>query len=225
MICRGLLGVSYNTEVLTAEEAMSYEAFRNPKATGRVGHFDWHLPNLGQMSLLNGNNSPSPFDIDEATFQALQERTLNLKPQVGGYFDYGGTFASMRKGEIAAMAGVGDWIIGVLQKDGAPVASVIPEEGGIQFTQCYSIGRGSTKQEIVNEFIQYRFGLSGQLRSIQMAAYPGLSPTRCSWAAIQEENPAEAERSGMIEGPRPKPDHPAATGPSILPRCPAAAIA
>ncbi|MEJ6389307.1 ABC transporter substrate-binding protein [Gymnodinialimonas ulvae] len=200
MVRYGLLGVSYNTDVLTAEEAMSYNAFWNEKVTGRVGHFDWHLPNLGQISLLAGNRAPSPFDIDDAAWQAVQERTLSLKPQVGGYFDYGGTFASMSNGEITAMAGIGDWITGVLQKDGAPVASVIPEEGGIQWTESYSIGRGSTKQEIVNEFIQYMLSPRGQLKSIQMAAYPGLSPTRSGWAAIQAENPAEAERSGMIEG-------------------------
>jgi spermidine/putrescine transport system substrate-binding protein len=200
MVRYGLLGVSYNTDVLTAEEAMSYEAFWNPKVTGRVGHFDWHLPNLGQISLLGGNRAPSPFDIDEAAWQAVQERTLSLKPQVGGYFDYGGTFASMSNGEITAMAGIGDWITGVLAKDGTPVASVIPEEGGIQWTESYSIGRGSTKQEIVNEFIQYMLSPRGQVRSIQMAAYPGLSPTRSGWAAIQDANPAEAERAGMIEG-------------------------
>jgi spermidine/putrescine transport system substrate-binding protein len=200
MVRFGLLGVSYNSDVLTREEAMSYEAFWNPKVTGKVGHFDWHLPSLGQISLLNGNNAANPFDIDEAAWEAVQEKTLSLKPQVGGYFDYGGTFASLKNGEMLAMAGIGDWITGVLQKDGAPVASVIPEEGGIQWTESYSIGKGTTKQEIINKFIQYMLSPAGQVRSIQMAAYPGLSPTKSGWKAIQEANPAEAERSGLIEG-------------------------
>ncbi|SFC21928.1 polyamine ABC transporter substrate-binding protein [Tropicimonas isoalkanivorans] len=200
MVRFGLLGVSYNTDTLTREEAMSYNAFWNDKVTGKLGHFDWHLPNLGQISLLMGNNDPSPFDIDDAAWDAVQEKTLSLKPQVGGYFDYGGTFASLKNGEMLAMAGIGDWITGVLQKDGAPVASVIPEEGGIQWTESYSIGKGTDKQEIVNKFIQYMLSPRGQVRSIQMAAYPGLSPTKSGWKAIQEANPAEAERSGLIEG-------------------------
>jgi hypothetical protein len=37
---------------------------RDPKLTGKVGHFDWHLPDLGQIGLLNGN--ADPYDIDEA---------------------------------------------------------------------------------------------------------------------------------------------------------------
>lgn len=200
MVRFGLLGVSYNTDALNAEEAMSYNAFWNPKLVGKVGHFDWHLPSLGQISLLQGNKNPSPFDIDSSGWDALQEKTLSLKPQVGGYFDYGGTFSSLKNGDMLAMCGIGDWITGVLEKDGAPVASVIPEEGGIQWTESYSIGKGSTKQEIVNKFIQYMLSPRGQLRSIQMAAYPGLSPTKSGWKAIQDANPAEAQRSGLVEG-------------------------
>lgn len=139
--------------------------------------------------------APSPFDIDEGAWTALQEKTMSLKPQVGGYFDYGGTFSALKNGEMLAMVGIGDWITGVLEKDGAKVASVIPEEGGIQWTESYSIGKGTTKQEIINKFITYMLGPKGQVKSIQMAAYPGLSPTKSGWKAIQEANPDEAKRS------------------------------
>ncbi len=200
MVRYGLLGVSYNTDALTREEAMSYNAYWNPKVTGKVGHFDWHLPSLGQMSLLNGNKSPSPFDIDEAAWEAVKEKTLSLKPQIGGYFDYGGTFSNLKNGEMLAMVGIGDWITGVLRKDGAKVDSVIPEEGGIQWTESYSIGKGTSKTEIVNKFINYMLSPAGQVKSIQMAAYPGLSPTKSGWKAIQDANPDEAKRSGLIEG-------------------------
>jgi spermidine/putrescine transport system substrate-binding protein len=200
MVRYGLLGVAYNTDALTKAEAMSYNAYWNPKVTGKVGHFDWHLPSLGQMSLLNGNKSPSPFDIDEAAWGAVKEKTLSLKPQIGGYFDYGGTFSNLKNGEMLAMAGIGDWITGVLRKDGAKVDSVIPEEGGIQWTESYSLGKGTTKTEIVNKFINYMLSPAGQVKSIEMVAYPGLSPTKSGWKAIQEANPDEAKRSGLIEG-------------------------
>jgi spermidine/putrescine transport system substrate-binding protein len=200
MVRYGLLGVSYNTDALTREEAMSYNAYWNPKVAGKVGHFDWHLPSLGQISLLNGNKVPSPFDIDAAGWSAVQEKMLSLKPQVGGYFDYGGTFSNLKNGEMLAMVGIGDWITGVLRKDGAKVDSVIPEEGGIQWTESYSIGKGTSKTEIVNKFISYMLSPAGQVKSIQMAAYPGLSPTKSGWKAIQEANPDEAKRSGLIEG-------------------------
>ena len=116
VMCRyGHLGVSFNTEVISHKEAMTYNVLWDKRLTGKVGHFDWHLPNLGCLSLRDGNNDPSPFDISEAQWQKLQATTLSLKPQVGGYFDYGGTFSSLKNGEINAMCGIGDWITGVLQ--------------------------------------------------------------------------------------------------------------
>ena len=162
----GYLGVSFNTTIISHEEAMDYNILWDSKLTGKVGHFDWHLPNLGCLSLRDGNDNPTPFDINAAQWKKLQETTLSLKPQVGGYFDYGGTFSSLKSGEIHAMCGIGDWITGVVKKDGAPVDSVVPKQGGIQWTESYSIGKGSQKQDLVKKFIKYMTSGPGQVGSL-----------------------------------------------------------
>ena len=166
------------------------------KLKGKVGHFDWHLPNLGQVSLLNGN--ASPYDIDEATWSAVQEKLTTLRPQIGGFFDYGGTFSSLQNGQMLAMAGIGDWITGTLEKNGAKVRSVIPEEGGLQWTESFSIGKGSAKADLAKQWIQYITSAQGQVKSATMAAYPALIPNRAGWELLATEDPAEAKRQGMV---------------------------
>lgn len=201
VMCRyGHLGVSYNTDALTPEEAMSYNSFWNKKVAGKVGHFDWHLPNLGEISLLNGNTSPSPFDIDKSAWDKVKEKTLSLKPQVKGYFDYGGTFASLKNGEILACAGIGDWVTAVVAKDGGKVASVVPEEGGIQWTESYSIVSSSKKKDLVKKYIQYCLSPEGQVKSANMAAYPGFVVTKGGEDALIKTTPEEAKRSGQMPG-------------------------
>ncbi len=199
MVRFGHLGVSYNKNAMSAEEAMSYKGFWKPELEGKVGHFDWHLPNLGMMSLLNGNGAKL-WDVDDAGWKAIQETALSLRPQIGGFFDYGGTFNSLKNGEMQAMCGIGDWITGVLEKDGAPVASVVPAEGGIQFTESYSLGKGSSKADEVKKFIQHMLTPEGQLRSTEMAAYPAFCVTKGGRDFLNTANPAEAQRSGQIEG-------------------------
>ncbi len=193
----GFLGVAYNTDALTEAEASSYEVFWDPKLTGKVGHFDWHLPNLGQMSLLTGNKIP--YDIDEAAWEAVKAKTLTLRPQIGGFFDYGGTFSSLNDGQMLAFAGIGDWITGVLEKNGAKVKSVIPEQGGLQWSECFSIGKGSAKADLAKKWIQYITSAKGQAKSAQMAAYPAIVPNAKGWEVLQAENPAEAKRQGMTK--------------------------
>lgn len=199
MVRCGHLGVSYNKNAISEEEAMSYGCFWKPEVAGKVGHFDWHLPSLGMMSLYNGNGA-ALWDLDDAQWEKVQETTLSLRPQVGGFFDYGGTFNSLKNGEMLAMCGIGDWITGVLEKDGAPVASVVPKEGGIQWTESYCIGKGTEKADIVKKFIQYMLSPEGQVKSAQMAAYPGFCITKGGRALLNEVDPKEAKRTGQVDG-------------------------
>jgi len=194
----GFLGVAYNTEAMTEAEASSYDVFWNEKITGKLGHFDWHLPNLGQMSLANGN--PSPYDIDAVAWEAVKEKTMSLRPQVGGFFDYGGTFSSLENGQMLAFGGIGDWITGVLEKNGASVRSVIPEQGGLQWTESFSIGKGSAKAELAKKWIQYVTSAKGQAKSADMAAYPALIPNQKGWEVLAQDKPEEAKRQNMLLG-------------------------
>ncbi|RKF17143.1 spermidine/putrescine ABC transporter substrate-binding protein [Roseovarius spongiae] len=196
----GFLGVAYNTDEFSEKEASTYGVYADKKATGKLGHFDWHLPNLGQMSLWEGN--PSPYDIDEAAWQAVQDRTMSLRPQVGGFFDYGGTFSSLKSGQMTLFAGIGDWITGTLERSGAPVRSVIPEEGGLQFTESFSIGKGTKKYDMAKKWIQYITSPKGQAKSATMAAYPCLIPSKPGWEVLNETDPAEAKRQKMVLGER-----------------------
>lgn len=198
MVRYGHLGVSYNTKAVSAEEARSYNCFWKPELKGKLGHFDWHLPNLGQISLLNGNKTP--FDIDEAAWGAVKEKAHSLRPQVGGFFDYGGTFNSLKTQEMLAMAGIGDWITGVLERDGAPVTSVVPDEGGIQFTESWSVGKGTRNAEIATKFLKYMMSPEGQVHSARMKAYPAFVVTKGGRKLLNEVDPKEAQRTGQVDG-------------------------
>ena len=168
------------------------------KLKGKVGHFDWHLPNLGQLSLLEGN--ASPYDIDEAAWSKLQDKTRTLRPQIGGFFDYGGTFSSLQNGQMLTIAGIGDWITGTLEKGGAKVRTVIPEEGGLQWSECFCVGKGSSKADLAKKWIQYITSAEGQVKSANMAAYPALIPNQKGWELLAKETPEEAKRQGMLLG-------------------------
>lgn len=198
MVRFGFLGIAYNTGILTERDVKSYSVFWDEKLKGKLGHFDWHLPNLGQISLYNGNSAP--FDISGDAWGKVQDTTMSLRPQVGGFFDYGGTFSSLENGQMHAFAGIGDWITGVLEKNGASVKSVIPDEGGLQWTESFSIGKESKHQDIARSFIQYITSAQGQAVSANMAAYPAMIPNKKGWAELASSAPEEAARQRMELG-------------------------
>ena len=58
----------------------------------------------------------------------------------------------------------------------------------------------SSEADMVKKFIQYMLSPKGQVKSAQMAAYPGFCVTKAGRAALIEMDPAEAKRSHQMEG-------------------------
>ena len=196
----GHLGISHNVDAMSVKDASTYRVLWDEKHKGKIGHFDWGLPNLGCLSLSNGNKRP--YDINEEEWQALQKTTLSLKPQIRGFYDYGGVLASLKNGEVAAMPGIGEWVTGFLRADGATnLVTTIPEEGGIQFTESFSIIKGATKPELAKKYIQYLTSVDGQFRQANLSIFPSIIPTKSGWDRVIKELPEVARHLNMHKRP------------------------
>jgi spermidine/putrescine transport system substrate-binding protein len=187
----GYLGLVHNTEVVSVKEASSYSLLWEPKVKGKVGHFDWYLPNMGNLSQYNGNKSP--FDIDDAAFSKLRDTVFSLKPQVSSFYSMGDVFTSLTNGDAVAFPGIGDWITILLAADGVPVTTTIPDEGGIQWTESLSLGTGSKRQDLAKKFIQYLTSPEGQVRVAVKSSYMGSIPNKAGWKLMNETKPHEAD--------------------------------
>lgn len=192
----GFLGVSFNTKYVSDEQASTYRLFWDKSFQGKVAHFDWHLPNLGQISLLNGN--AKPYDISDSAWQKLQATSLSLRPQIAGFFGYGGTLSALKTEQVHAMLGIGDWITGLLARDGGPFKTIVPEEGGLQWSECLCVGKGTEKADLATKFLQYMASPKGQVKAATMKAYPAMIPNREGWKLLAKVNHESARRQGML---------------------------
>lgn len=187
----GYLGLSYNTDVYKPEEVSSYAAMWDPKATGKVGFFDWYLPSMGCISLSNGNRPP--FDIDEAAFEAVKEKLFSLKPQTAGFYTIADIFSSLRNGQAHLIPGIGEWVTLGLRLDGAPVDTILPAEGGIQWTESMSIVKGTPKADLARKFIQYTTSPQGQVLMATKADNKKSIPSIPGWELLNATMPDQAE--------------------------------
>lgn len=196
----GYLGLSYNTSVYKPEEVASYAAMWEPKAKGKVGFFDWYLPGMGCISLSNGNRPP--FDIDNAKFAELKKKLFSLKPQASGFYTIADIFSSLTNGRAHLVPGIGEWITLGLRNSGVPVDTIIPKEGGIQWTESLSIVKGTKKRDLARKFIQYTTSPSGQVRQATKPDNKKSIPSIAGWKLLNETMPKEAEILRMtLKGP------------------------
>ncbi len=200
MIDFGYLGISYNTKAFTPKEVSSYAVLWSEKAKGKVGLFDWYLPSMGCISLSNGNRPP--FDLDKAKFEALKKKLYSLKSQASGFYTIADIFSSMTNGRALLIPGIGEWITLGLRMSGVPVDTIIPEEGGLQYTESLSIVRGTTKRDLARKFIQYTTSPRGQVAMATKVDNRKSIPSMAGWKLLNETKPKEAEILRMtLKGP------------------------
>ncbi|MCS0497741.1 spermidine/putrescine ABC transporter substrate-binding protein [Ancylobacter sp. MQZ15Z-1] len=191
MIRFGYLGIAYRTDVLSAQDVESYKVLWDEKIKGKVGFFDWYLPTMGCLSLYDGNSKP--FDISADAFDKLKKTMFSLKPQASGFYSMADQFSMLTNGTAAAIPGIGDWVVLLLQKNGVPVSATVPKEGGIQWTESMSIVSSSTKKDLAKAFIQYASSPEGQARSAILPAYWASIPNKKGWEVLNKEHPADAK--------------------------------
>ena len=74
--------ISYNSDHMSFEESGDWNSLFLPKFEGKVGIFDWYLPNMGNASLAVHPNKENPYDLTDDQLGAVRDWLLRLRPQV-----------------------------------------------------------------------------------------------------------------------------------------------
>lgn len=188
----GFLGLVYNTKRLTREEVDSYAILSAEKVKGKVGMYDWYLPNMMCLSLYEGNRPPH--DIDNAKFEKLKADLHALAPQMSGIGVWSSVFSQLTNEESWVMPGVGAWAALLLEKGGVPVKAVVPKEGGLQWTEMLTVSANSQKKDMAKKLIQYMTSAEGQVKEATKSAYWASIPNKAGWKLLNEKNPEAAEK-------------------------------
>jgi spermidine/putrescine transport system substrate-binding protein len=183
----GYLGMTYNADKLKREEMSSYKIMWADKVKKKVGMYDWYLPPMLCLSLYNGNRPP--YDINAQQFAKLKQTLFSLKPQVAGIGAFAGAFSMLSQGEAWIMPGTGAWLTLLLKKEGVPVDDIVPEEGGLQWSEGMGIAKTSSKPELALKFLQYMASAEGQMRLAIKPAYSGSIPSQAGWKLLNEQHP------------------------------------
>ena len=191
----GYNGLAYNTAKLSADAVSSYDVMWSDTVKGKLGMRDWYLPVMGCISAAMGNKDP--YDIDDSQFEALKKHMFSLKPNVAGFWDFGGVFDSLANGGAYVIPGCGDWITGLLQRANHPIASAVPKEGAIMWTESVSIIRDTPRLDDAKKLVNYLTGVEGQMRLMTKSSYMANGPSEEAWKQLVETKPAEAEMLHM----------------------------
>jgi spermidine/putrescine transport system substrate-binding protein len=132
----GITGIAYNPEI-TGREITSVEELFNPEFAGKVGMFT-EMRDTMSLVLVGMGVDPGEATVDDA--KAAQQKLLEqLDAGIVRQY-YGNNYVGpLANGDLAlCIAWSGD-VIGKTLGASSPIEFVVPDEGGILWTDCMSI--------------------------------------------------------------------------------------
>lgn len=169
-------GISYNTDHMSAEEAADWNSLLDPKFAGRIGIFDWYLPNLGNASLAISPGNQTPYDISDEQLAEVREFLLQLRPQVGMFGSSNQPIAqAMLAGDIVASP-TGDLDVDLKLAGYDNFSSTIPNQGGIRWQEVATICSASRNKELALEWVKYMSRPDVQSKLVYTNAFKARAP-------------------------------------------------
>ncbi|KAA2313894.1 extracellular solute-binding protein [Pseudooceanicola sediminis] len=169
-------GISYNTDEMSAEEAGDWHSLLLPKYAGRLGMFDWYLPNMGNASLAINPGNPAPYEISDDQLAQVRDFMMKLRPQIGMFGSSNQPIAqALLAGDIVASP-TGDLDIDLKLAGYDNFSSTIPKQGGIRWQEVATVCKDSSKKDLAMEWVKYMTQPDVQSRLVYTKAFKARGP-------------------------------------------------
>lgn len=169
-------GISYNTDEMSAEQAQDWNSLLDKKYAGKIGMFDWYLPNLGNASLAVNAGNQTPYAITDDQLKKVKEFLTKLRPQIGMFGSSNQPIAqAMLAGDIFASP-TGDLDIDLKLAGYDNFSSTIPKQGGIRWQEVACVCSASKNKDLAMEWVKYMTSPKVQSKLVYTKAFKARGP-------------------------------------------------
>ncbi|MCA8977093.1 MAG: extracellular solute-binding protein, partial [Planctomycetes bacterium] len=128
--------VGYNAAKVDAADMRDLSVLWSDKYKGRIAVYDYYIPLMDLVALELGMK---PSDISEATLPKIRERLFALKENAAMVGEVVSSTTALATGEADILLGGGEWAVAVMQADNPDLTWVLPDQGGILWSQSLAV--------------------------------------------------------------------------------------
>ena len=181
--------ISYNRRNVDPADMMDISVIWGDKYSGRIAVYDYYLPIIGMVALGLGLNTA---DLSDSDLPAIREKLFMMKDIAKQVGEVVSSQTAIATGEVDVLVGGGEWVTAGLTTEIPELDWVVPEQGGVRWSQSIGIFADSEKKELALEFVKYILSPEGQAR---------LATSSCYWAMpanmAAAEHLNEAQRAAL----------------------------
>ncbi|MDQ0314122.1 ABC transporter substrate-binding protein [Amorphus orientalis] len=142
---------------------------------GKLAVYDYYLPVMGMVAMGLGKKTA---DLSEADLPDIRDALFKLKDNAALV---GGVVASqtaLATGEVDVLVGGGEWVTAGLSAENPDLEWILPEQGGVMWSQSIGVFADSERKDLATEFVKYILSPEAQAK---------LATSSCYWAMPANE--------------------------------------
>ena len=162
--------ISYNKEKVDPGDMTKMSVIWDEKYKGRIAVYDYYLPVMGMVAMGLGIKTS---EIAEADLPKIKEALFKIKSVSKLVGEVVASQTAIATGEVDILVGGGEWVTAGLTAENPALDWVLPQEGGVRWSQSIGVFANSNRKELAMEFVKYILSPEGQAR---------LATSSCYWA-------------------------------------------
>ena len=162
--------LSYNNNKVDPADMRQTSVIWNDKYKGRIAIYDYYIPVIGMVAIGLGLQ---PSDVNAENLPQIRDKLFVMKKlsaMVGGVVPVQTALAT---GDVDIIVGGGEWVTAVLRSENPAMDWVLPDDGGVRWSQSIGVFAQSERKELATAFVHYILSPEGQAR---------LATSSCYWA-------------------------------------------
>ena len=162
--------ISFNRTKVDPTDMTDMSIIWSDKYAGRIAVYDYYLPVIGMVAIGLGMKTA---DLTAADLPAIREKLFAMKASAKQIGEVVSSQTAIATGEVDVLVGGGEWVTAGLTTEIPDLDWVLPEQGGVRWSQSIGVFASSTRPDLALEFVQYILSPEGQAR---------LATSSCYWA-------------------------------------------
>lgn len=163
--------VAYNKTAVDPQAMTDINAVWDTKYKGRVGIYDYYVPEIEYVAMALGKN---PSTLTDADLPAIKEKLIALKANSAMVGDVTTVQQALASGSVDIVVGGGEWMTAGIAKDSPNLDYVIPTQGGVRWQQGLAVFADSKNKDMATKFVQYIVSPEAQGKLATSSCYWGM---------------------------------------------------
>ncbi len=179
--------ISYNKSKVDPADMRDLKTLWSDKYKGRIAVYDYYIPLMDLVALKMGMK---PNQISADKLPAMKQELFRLKENSVMVGEVVSSTTALATGEADILIGGGEWAVAVMQAEDPNLDWVLPDQGGILWSQSLAVFKDSKNKDLAIEFVKYVMSPEGQARLATSSCFWGMPANRKAGARLTPEQKA-----------------------------------